>query len=350
MIREAIQKVVEGDSLSYDEAYAVTHEIMTGSATPSQMSALLVALRMKGEDVEEISGMAAAMRSLSVKICPVVNERLVDTCGTGGDKFKTFNVSTISAFVAAGAGAYIAKHGNRAVSGRCGSADLLEALGVNINVEPSRTKETIEEIGIGFMFAPLFHPAMKNVAGIRHEMGIRTVFNILGPLTNPANAKGQVLGVFDPSVMKRMALSLRRLGTEEALIVHSMDGIDEISVSSETAVLHLGADGVAEMRLKPEDFGLRRASREELGGGDTETSARLAVRILSGLERRDDPKVETVVLNSSAALLVADKTDSFSEGVERGYESIESGAALSKLIQLIKKTGGDTGVIERYGE
>ncbi|MEM3162435.1 MAG: anthranilate phosphoribosyltransferase, partial [Candidatus Bathyarchaeia archaeon] len=236
MIREAIENLVNREGLSYREASESMKEIMSGEATPSQIAAFLTALRMKGETVEEIMAFASVMRSFCHKINPRVSGRLVDTCGTGGDRIKTFNVSTAAAFVVAGAGVPVAKHGNRSVTSKSGSADVLEHLGLNLNVPHETVEKAIEKIGVGFMFAPMFHPAMKHAAGTRREIGIRTVFNILGPLTNPAMANAQVIGVYDAGLVDKMAHVLRGLGLQEAMVVHGLDGLDEISTVGETLI------------------------------------------------------------------------------------------------------------------
>jgi len=279
MIREAIQKLVEGSSLTADEATAVMTEIMTGNASNAQMAAFLTALRMKGETVEELAAFAQVMRSHCKQIRPKVAGRLVDTCGTGGDKQKTFNVSTAAAFVTAGAGVPVAKHGNRAVTSSSGSADVLEKLGVNLTLEASSVESIIEQVGIGFMFAPAFHRAMKYVAEARREIGIRTVFNVLGPLTNPAGASAQVLGVYDAKLVEPLAYTLKKMGSEEAIVVHGRDGLDELSTVSKTLVAHLKGGEVTVTELSPEDFGVKKAHITELQCISAEESAQTIFNI-----------------------------------------------------------------------
>jgi anthranilate phosphoribosyltransferase len=274
------------------------------------------------------------MREFAQRINPKVDGTLVDTCGTGGDKIKTFNVSTISAFVIAGAGIPIAKHGNRSVTSKAGSADLLEALGVKIDVAPEDVEKAVEDIGIGFMFAPVFHGAMKYAIGPRKEIGIRTVFNILGPLTNPANAQAQVLGVYDADLTEKMAGVLAKLGTERALVVHGLGGLDEISTFGETRVSEL-KDGVVETyEIKPEDFGIKRASPTDLSGGDAKENADIATRLLK--DKEQGPMRDIVVLNSAAGIYVGGLADSIAEGIRVAEKSIDSGAAYDKLTDLIE--------------
>src|SRR5579883_2582584 len=266
MIREAIARVVAGENLTREEASTVMEEIMTGQATPAQFGALMTALRFKGETVEEIAGFASVMREFATRVSP--SRPVVDTCGTGGDGRGTFNISTTAAFVAAGAGATVAKHGNRSMTSQCGSADVLEALGVHITLTPTQVETCLEEAGIGFMFAQIFHPAMKFAAGPRREIGIRTVFNILGPLTNPARATAQVLGVPSPALVSQMAEALALLGTHHALVVHGEDGVDEISISAPTLIGEVRDGEIKTYRIAPEDFGIGRATLDDIRGGD----------------------------------------------------------------------------------
>src|SRR4030065_213346 len=282
MIAESIQKLVEGRNLTHREASEVMPEIMSEKATNSQVAALLTALRMKGETVEEITAFAEVMRELCCRIHPNVSGRLVDTCGTGGDRTKTFNVSTAASFVIAGAGVPIAKHGNRAVTSRSGSADVLERLGFNLNMQPADVQKAIEQVGIGFMFAPAFHPAMKHVAGTRRELGIRTVFNVLGPLTNPASATAQLLGVYDHKLTSVLAHVLKNLGCEEAMGVHGMDGVCEVSTLGKTAIARLRNGKVTMEETSPRDFGVQRPDLRELEVATPEASAVVIFRILSG--------------------------------------------------------------------
>jgi len=339
MIVEAIKKVVEHRDLTREEARAVMEEIMSGQAHDAQIGSFLTALRMKGEMVEEISGFAEIMRAHATRISPKALE-LVDTCGTGGDAPNTFNISTVVAFVASGAGAHIAKHGNRSVSSHCGSADVLEALGVKIEISPQAIEECIDEVGIGFLFAPLLHKAMKHVMPSRKAMGIRTVFNILGPLTNPARASAQILGVYDQSLTEVMAEVLRNLEVRHALVVHGTDGMDEISNTGPSKISELRDGKVKTYTVTPEQFGLPRAKINDLKGGTVEENARIAREILSG---GDGPRRDIVLLNAAAALLAAGKASDFVRGLELAAESIDSGAALEKLEKLMEFTNNYRG-------
>jgi anthranilate phosphoribosyltransferase len=347
LIREAVQLLVDRKDLSFENAQQSMREIMGGEATPAQIGAFLTALRMKGETIEEITALATVMREHSVRINPHVNGRTVDTCGTGGDLLKTFNVSTTAALVASGAGVPIAKHGNRSVTSKCGSADVLEALGVNLNVSPSVVQRAIEQVGIGFMFAPAFHPAMKNAVTPRKEIGVRTVFNILGPLTNPANATAQVLGVYDSKLVEPMAKVLQRLGTEEAIVVHGLDGLDEISTLGTTRLAWLRDGEVVTKEISPEDLKLRKSRPNEVSGFDVDQSARLVVRILSGTEKADSARFEMVMANAAAALVVGGKADNLASGVELARESVMSGRAYTRLKQLVNFTQGDEAKLDR---
>ena len=335
MIKNSIKKIVEGHDLTREEAALTMDTIMRGDATPSQIASFITALRMKGETVEEISGLAEKMREHAVNIFPHT-KNLVDTCGTGGDISGTFNISTVSALVAAGAGVPIAKHGNRSVSSRCGSADVLEALGVKIDLDPKKVEECIDKVGIGFIFAPNFHKAMRFAMPSRKEIGIRTVFNILGPLTNPARASAQVLGVFNPDLTEMMAEVLRNLGIKHALVVHGMDGLDEISISEKTKVAHLREKKIENYFLKPEDFGMHRGKREEILGGSAEENAEIAIEILKSEEK--GAKRQVVLLNAAAAIYVGGRAKDLKEGVKLAAESIDSGAAHRKLEELIQFT------------
>jgi len=346
MIRDGIRKVVEGSNLTYQESSEIMKEIMSGSATEAQIGGFLTALRMKGETVDEVSAFASVMREFCHSIRLNVKGRVIDTCGTGGDKIKTFNVSTLAAFVAAGAGVIVAKHGNRSVTSKSGSADLLERLGFNLNLEPEQVKKTIEQIGIGFMFAPVFHPAMKHAIGPRREIGIRTVFNILGPLTNPANANAQLLGVFDDAWLKPLAQVLNRLGCEEAMIVHGLDGLDEISTIGKTTIAWLKDNEIKFQGVSPEDFGLKYAKPEDICEYDPTEGGEIAFRLLNCDPRSNDPKIDILLANSSAALVVGGKADDLKNGVDLASESIENGDAYRKLKSLIKASGGDTSKLE----
>lgn len=339
MIKDAIKKVVEGQDLTRREAALTMDTIMRGEATPSQISAFITALRMKGETVDEITGLAEKMREHAINIYPH-QKNLVDTCGTGGDVSGTFNISTVSALVAAGAGVSIAKHGNRSVSSRCGSADVLEALGVKIDLDPKKVEECIDKIGIGFIFAPNFHKAMRFAMPTRKEIGIRTVFNILGPLTNPALASAQVLGVFRKDLTGVMAEVLKNLGVKHALVVHGMDGMDEISISDKTKVSHLKDGKIKSYFIKPEDFSIRKAKREKILGGSAEENAEIAMGILKHKEtgaRRD-----IVLLNAAAAIFVGGGAKDLKEGIRAAAESIDSGKAIKKLEGLIQFTSKPT--------
>ncbi len=333
MIQDAIKKLVERKDLTREEASASMGEIMEGSATPSQIAAFITALRMKGETIDEITGCAEQMRAHAVKIIPKTKD-LVDTCGTGGDVSGTFNISTISAFVAAGAGVPIAKHGNRSVSSRCGSADILEALGVKIELPGEKVAECIDEIGIGFIFAPLFHTAMKFAMPSRREIGIRTVFNILGPLTNPANAAYQVLGVFKDELTDAMAQVLSNLGCKRAYVVHGIDGLDEISISDKTKISHLKEGEVETYFIKPDDFSIPFSSRDAILGGTINENVKIAYEVLRGIDR--GPKRDIVILNAAHAIEVSNKAKSIKEGIELAKNSIEGGTAYKKLEDLIK--------------
>jgi anthranilate phosphoribosyltransferase len=339
MIREGIQKLIEGYSLTSRESGEIMREVISGKATNSQTAAFLTALRMKGEAVEELISFACVMREQSSQIHPHVDGRLVDTCGTGGDKIKTFNVSTAAAFVIAGAGVAVAKHGNRSVTSKCGSADVLERLGLNLNQEPKAVERIIENVGIGFMFAPAFHPAMKYAAATRQEIGIRTVFNLLGPLTNPACANAQLLGVYDPKLTSPIAYALKRLGCEEAMVVHGLDGLDEVSTVGKTAIAHLRGGEVTELEVSPDDLGVKTACINDLILTTPEENVEVLFKILSGNLVHNDPKMEFVLVNSMAGIMVGGKAENFDDGLELARESIDSGIAYEKLKDLIRASG-----------
>lgn len=346
MIREGIQKLAQGINLTYQEATAIMKDIMSGGATEAQIGSFLTALRLKGETTQEISAFSAVMREFCRRIHPKVNGRLVDTCGTGGDKVKTFNISTVSAFAVAGAGIPVAKHGNRSVTSKSGSADVLERLGLNLDIEPEAVERVIEEVGIGFMFAPKFHPAMKYAIGPRREIGIRTVFNILGPLTNPAGANAQVLGVYSTEWLKRLAYVLNELGSEEAMVAHGTDGLDEISTIGKTSIAWLRNGEVSLMEMTPKDFGFRTAEPEEISGTTPEESAVLTFKLLNDVLNPQDPRMEIVLLNAAAGILVGGKADDFAYGIELAAESIESGAAYRKLKTMIGASAGESAKLE----
>jgi len=335
MIRDAIRKVVEAHDLTEQEAAAVMEEIMSGNATPAQIAGFITAMRMKGETVDEVTGFARVMREKSVKI-PTKCEplALIDTCGTGGDRMNTFNVSTAAAFVVAGAGLAVAKHGNRAMSSKCGSADVLEALGVNITLSPECIGRCVDEVGIGFMFAPAHHPSMKHALGPRREIGIRTVFNILGPLTNPAGAKRQLIGVCEPHLTELMAGVLGKLGSDRAIVAFGLDGIDELSTLGKTKITELRDGALTTYEISPEDVGLRTARYEDLSQGEDPTeSARILEELLAG---KPGPARDIVALNAGAALKVAGKAESYQEGIALAAASIDSGKALAALNGLRK--------------
>ncbi len=346
MIVEATKKIIEGNNLSYDEAWNVMTEIMSGKATDAQIGAFLTALRMKGQTINEISAFAVAMKQFCYRINPKTSGCLIDTCGTGGDRIKTFNVSTLTALVVAGAEVPVAKHGNRAVTSRCGSADLLEKFGLNLDLEPKKVEEIIEKVGIGFMFAPKFHPAMKHAIGPRREIGIRTVFNILGPLTNPASPPAQLLGVYSRDLLEPLAHVLSKLGCRNAMVVHGLDGLDEISIIGKTAVAHLRDGEVSMMEIKPRDFGFQNARAEEIQSPSLEENVELAFKLLNGLTESDDPRRRMVLLNAAAGLLVGGKVDNLQEGIELASMSIESGSAYEKLKAMIKASRGSLEVLE----
>ena len=337
MIKEAIATLVSGRSLTVDEAASVMEEIMAGEVTPAQFGAFVTALRLKGETVDEIVGLVRTMRAKAIPV--TIAEPVVDTCGTGGDGSHTFNISTAAALVAAGAGLKVAKHGNRAMSSQCGSADVLEALGVKIDLNAEQVQRCLQEVGIGFMFAPVFHPAMKYASAPRREIGIRTVFNILGPLTNPAGARAQVLGVADSLLVEKLALVLQSLGCHHALVVHGEDGLDEITVTGETQVCELKDGRIKSYSISPEDFGLSRASLDSLKGGSADENAALLRRILAGAT---GPQRDVVLMNAAAVLLAGEKARTLHQGVSLAKEVIDSGQALTKLEQLIEFSQGLT--------
>jgi anthranilate phosphoribosyltransferase len=345
VIREGIQKLIEGTNLTYDESGEIMDEVMSGKATNAQTAAFLTALRMKGEAVEELIAFASVMRKSCHQIHPQIQGRLVDTCGTGGDKIKTFNVSTAAAFVIAGAGVSVAKHGNRSVTSKSGSADVLEKLGLNITLEPKVIEGIIERVGVGFMFAPAFHPAMKHAAEPRREIGIRTVFNILGPLTNPACATGQLLGVYDQKLVFPMACALGELGCEEAMVVHGLDGLDEVSTVGQTIIAHLKQGNVTKLILAPQDFGVKKAAVSDLQTTTAEESAEAIFRILCG-NLNGDAKSDIVLVNSAAGIVVGGKAQDFKEGMQIAKESIKSGAAYAKLKTLVAESGGNKQKLE----
>ena len=334
MIKEVNLKLAEKKNLTQAEVEAAMKEIMSGQARPDEIAGFLMGLREKGETVDEITGAAKVMRENVIKIKPK-SGKLLDTCGTGGDKSNTFNISTVSAFVAAGAGAIVAKHGNRSISSKCGSADVLKELGVNIEVTPEIVEKCLNEIGIGFLYAPLLHPAMKYATPVRRQLGVRTIFNILGPLANPAGTRHQLLGVYDAKLTEPLANVLKNLGSIHALVVHGEGGLDEASTTSETIISELKNGSVSTYKIKPEDFGIKKASLVDLKGGDVVFNAALALDILNG---KKGAQRDIVVLNAGAAIYAADMAENINTGVKLTIKSIDSGAALQKLEALKKLT------------
>lgn len=331
MIKEAINLIIQDINLSEAEMAECMKEIMEGKATDAQIGSFLTALRIKGETIEEITAAARIMREKATKV--KAPEGVVDTCGTGGDMSHTFNISTATAIVVASAGVPIAKHGNRSVSSRSGSADVLEALGVKIDLPPEKVEKCLFETGFGFLFAPLFHPAMRYAIGPRREIGIRTIFNILGPLTNPAGAKRQVIGVFADKLTDPLAHVLGNLGAEDVMVVHGEDGLDEITISDGTRISRFWKGKVDTFYVIPEDFDLERADVKELVGGDKDENAKILLQILKG---EKGPKRDIVLMNSAAALIVAGRIDDFRDGVMIASDAIDSGKAMRKLEEIIK--------------
>ena len=352
IITEALRALVDRRNLTRIEAAAAMEAIMSGAATGAQIGAFLTALRMKGETVEELIGFAQVMRQKVVRIrargddvaglSGTDREMLIDTCGTGGDATGTFNVSTATAFVVAGAGLRVAKHGNRSVSSLCGSADVVETLGINLDLPPDKVTRCIEEVGIGFLYAPLLHTAMKHVMPARREMGVRTVFNMLGPLTNPAAANAQIIGVYTASLTEPLARVLAELGTVRAFVVHGADNLDEISNTGESRVSEVREGAVRTYTVRPEDFGMSRASIKDLAGGDREQNAEIIRAVLDG---EAGPRRDIVLMNASAALVAGGRGRDLKEGVAVAAQSIDSGAARGKLdalVALSRRLSGDT--------
>ena len=335
MIKDAIATLAGGQPLSMEQAAAAMAEIMDGQVTPAQFGAFVTALRMKGETSEEIAGMARVMRDKAIPVH--ADGPVVDTCGTGGDNACTFNISTAAAFAVAGAGLKVAKHGNRAASSQCGSADVLEALGVKIDLTAPQVETCLSRAGIGFMFAPSFHPAMKFAGAPRREIGVRTVFNILGPLTNPARAGAQVLGVAEPSLTEKMAVVLRLLGCRHALVVHGEDGLDEITISGQTQVRELENGRIRMYTVGPEDFGFSRVDLDQVRGGSAKDNAALVRRLLAGAR---GPQRDIVVMNAAAAIVAGGLARSLPEGASLAAEAIDSGRALEKLDRLVRVSQG----------
>ncbi len=335
MLIEIIEKIIRYENLNMEEAYSVMEYIMDGKSNESQLSSFLTALQMKGVNIDEISGFSKAMLAKAIKVKSKY-EDVVDTCGTGGDNKHTFNISTTAAFIAAGAGVIIAKHGNRGVSSKSGSADVLEELGVNLGIEISDVESCIDNIGIGFIFAPKAHIAMKNVAKVRKDLGIKTVFNILGPITNPAMANGRVIGVFDEKLMDLMIYSLKNIGVKRAFVVYGLETLDELSVSGNSMVAKLNNGRITKYILNPEELGFKKYEVSELKGGDPKENARILIDILTGKDK--GAKRESSILNAAAAIVAGGKADNLNDGVKLARDSIESGKALNKLNQLIEYT------------
>ena len=333
-MQAAIKAVIENKDLTEDEMTSVMRLIMTGEATPAQVGGFLVGLRIKGETIDEITAAAAVMRELASKV-EVDKEHLVDTCGTGGDSSGSFNISTASAIVVAAAGGKVAKHGNRSITSKSGSADVLEQAGVNLEISPEQVAECVNEVGVGFMFAPMHHSAMKHAIGPRREMAVRTIFNVLGPLTNPAGAPNQVLGVFAADLVEPLANVLKRLGSEHVLVVNAEDGLDEISIGAATQVAELKNGEVSVYSIQPEDFGMQRADLETIRAKDAADSLDIIRRVFSN---EAGPAKDIVSLNAGAAIYVSGLADSLVSGVEKAQEVIASGEVASKLEELISAT------------
>ena len=356
MLLDALHRIAnQSQSLGRNEAREVMSEVLAGKCSDAQIAALLVALRMKGETVEEIVGFAEAIRAAAAPL-PIrgtealdvsgtgrdalaeesrVDESLVDTSGTGGDASGTFNISTATALVTAGAGVRVAKHGNRSISSKCGSADVVEALGINIQLSPERAAQCLREVGICFLYAPNLHPAMKQVQAVRRELRMRTMFNLLGPLTNPARASGQVVGVYSLDLVEKLAEALSMLGLHRALVVHGLDGLDEITITGATRVAEAREGSVRSYEVEPEEFGMRRATLQDISGGDATQNAAIIRSVLSG---EKSPRRDVVLLNAAAALVAAGRADRIAEAVPMAAESIDSGAAAGKLRALAALT------------
>jgi anthranilate phosphoribosyltransferase len=330
---QTLNQVINGENLSFTVMQSLMREVMAGELTHAQIAGLLIALRIKGETVDEIAAAASVMRELSSKVHIANSPHLIDTCGTGGDGIQTFNVSTVSAFIAAAAGAKVAKHGGRSVSSTCGSADVLEALGVNVNLTPEQVAKCVDSVGIGFMFAPNHHSAMKHAAPVRRELGVRTLFNLLGPLTNPANAKRQVMGVFAKSLTAKLALVLQQLGSEHVLVVCGADGMDEISFTGDTYVAELKDGKVTEYILNPSQFGMPLHPLSSIKIQNADESKAMILDVLNG---KSGPARDIVLLNAGAAIYVAGVVDSLQGGIHKAAEAIDNGSALATLDALIK--------------
>jgi anthranilate phosphoribosyltransferase len=346
MITEALHRIANHrQSLSREEARTVMSQVLSGKCTDAQIAALLVALHMKGETVEEIVGFAEAIRAAAtplglgpnhaVDVSGTERDALVDTCGTGGDASGTFNISTATAFVVAGAGVRVAKHGNRSVTSKCGSADVMEALGVNIDLPPARLAACLEEVGIAFLFAPAMHTAMQYVQSARRQLRLRTVFNLLGPLTNPAHASAQVVGVYSAALVEKLAEALSMLGSHRALVVHGLDGLDEITIAAPTRIAEVREGTVRTYEVTPEEFGMNRGTLDDIGGGDADVNADIIRNIFAG---KKSPKRDVVLLNAAAALVAAGRVDHLADALPLASRSIDSGAAAAKLEALVRFT------------
>ena len=333
-IQKAINNIINNINLSREDMHSIMHTIMSGEATPAQIAGFLVALRIKGETVDEITGAAEVMRELDTKV-DVDKTNLIDTCGTGGDSSNTFNISTTSAFVVAASGARVAKHGNRSVSSKSGSADILEAAGINIELDAKQVTSCIENVGIGFMFAPMHHSAMKHAIGPRRELGLRTLFNVLGPLTNPASAPNQVIGVFDKKWLTPLAETLNRLGSKHVLVVHSEDGVDEISISAKTFISELKNNEINNYEISPDDFGIKNFNINDLSVENIDESLTM---MKSVFDNNNNAAKAIVSLNAGAAIYASGISDSIKAGVEMAINIIESGAAKKKFEMLIQHT------------
>ncbi|ACT49075.1 anthranilate phosphoribosyltransferase [Methylotenera mobilis] len=332
---QTLTRLINGESLSFDVMQGLMQQVMAGELTAAQIAGALVALRIKGETVDEIAAAASVMRSLSTKVEIEDTSHLVDTCGTGGDGIQTFNISTVSAFIAAAAGAKVAKHGGRSVSSTCGSADVLEALGVNVNLSPEQVANSVNQVGLGFMFAPNHHSAMKHAAPVRRELGIRTLFNLLGPLTNPASAKRQVMGVFSRDLTGKLAHVLKQLGSEHVMVVCGADGMDEISFTGDTYVAELKHGEVLEYTVNPTQFGLNLHDLSSIKVSNAQESKDIILALLSG---KTGPARDIVLLNAGAAIYVAGITTTLADGIKAAANMLDGGQAMQKLQALITAT------------
>ncbi|WP_368487788.1 anthranilate phosphoribosyltransferase [Clostridium sp. BJN0013] len=331
MLSEAMREVLSGKDLSESQSEKVMQNIMKGQESSALIAGFLIALKMKGESISEITGCAKAMRNMAVPV-KLKSEYAIDTCGTGGDGGKTFNISTAAAIIAAAAGIKVAKHGNKAVSSKSGSADVLKEMGININLEKCKVEDCIDNVGMGFLFAPMYHSAMKNVASIRKELGVRTIFNILGPLTNPAFVKGQLIGVYDRKLLEPVAKTLLNLGCERAMVVHGGDGLDEITTTTVTYVCEVKDGEIKKYTLSPEDFGIKTTFYKNIAGGTAEENAAIIMDILKG---KTGPERDIVVINSAAAIYIGKKAGDLKEGILRANEIIDSGKAYAKYEEIL---------------